>query len=388
MTRRSFAGLAVGAIAGLAACKAREEESKEGEPDVDAQHKAVGKDPDDETPTETDVEESDDSKEDAMPCTFDMHADTIDTLCMSDIEPYSTIYANGCHTGTLADTDASVSASRMGKMGWAQCYAVWTPDDCPSVSHLEFYRRGAKFFRKQMKKLGDKFVYVKKGTDIRPAIKEGKVAAILTVENSCALEEGIEVLDEFEKDGVLVCGLTWNAENAVAGGVGTELGLTDLGREYVSELERRQMIVDVSHLSDKGFWELEELATRPYIATHSNARDVCAAARNLTDDQFKAIAERGGLVGLNMHTGFVCDDAHQYSFEELMKHVDHWLDLGGEDVIALGSDRDGSDLPAWIRDCSMQQGFYEQSVDYLGEDLTRKLFFDNAADFFERYARA
>lgn len=315
---------------------------------------------------------------------FDLHADTIDTLCMHDLEPYASADSSENHDGSLAESDASVSVDRMGDVGWAQCYAVWTPDDCPSVSHLEFYRRGASFFAEQMAEHGDVFEHVKMDTDIRSVVAGGKVAAILTVENSCALEEGIQVVEEFERDGVLVCGLTWNGLNAVGGGASTDEGLTELGREYVAQLESRRMVVDVSHLSDQSFWDLDAIAKRPYIATHSNARAVCGVPRNLTDDQFKAIRDRGGIVGLNFHRGFV--SGGEYGFDELVAHVEHWLDLGGADCVALGGDRDGSSIPEWLRDCSTQGDLFAQMAERIGEEQARKLFFDNAADFFARNA--
>ena len=330
---------------------------------------------------------SDSISSDEVIRSFDLHCDTIDTLCMHDLEPYASVDNGENHDGDLESTDASISYDRMNDVRWAQCYAVWTPDDCPSVSHLDFYRRGAAYFHEQMELHKEHFTRVTDGRKIQKTVDDGKVAAILTIENSCALEEGIEVLDEFERDGVMVCGLTWNGQNAVAGGAYSNVGLSALGREYVAELEQRRMIVDVSHLSDKGFWELEELAKRPYIATHSNSRSVCDHPRNLTDDQFKAIRDRGGLVGLAFFCDFVRGDGRDYEFEELMGHVERWLDLGGEDVICLGSDRDGSRLPDWIRDCSTQGSLFAKASRHLGKEIAHKLFFSNAAEFFARAGR-
>ena len=391
MTRRSLVGLALGAAAaGLAGCGPEEDEAVGPSGAESIAETSLEVDSDEDEASEAADGEDDVDVSEAMEqiLSFDMHADTVDTLCMHDLEPYSSFDADDNHEGSLAETDASVSASRMGNVGWAQCYAIWTPDDCPSVSHLEFYRRGAAYFATQMKEHHDRFAWVKKGTGIRSAIERGKVAAILTVENSVALEEGIQVVDEFERDGVLVCGLTWNGLNAVGGGVGTDEGLTDLGREYVAQLESRRMVVDVSHLSDASFWDVEAIVRRPFIATHSNSRAVCGVPRNLTDDQFKAICAHGGLVGLNFHMGFVTDGGGAYEFDDLVAHVEHWLDLDGEDCVALGSDRDGSDVPSWLRDCSMQANLYQQFAKRIGEKQTRKLFFDNAANFFARNAIA
>ena len=319
--------------------------------------------------------------------TFDMHADTIDTLGMVSHMPYAGFDTK--HSGTLASNDAEVAADRMGAMQWAQCYAIWLPDYegeyTTDISHIEWYREGVKWFKSQMEQLGDRFEQVRHFGDIPSILEAGKVAAILTVENAACLDVGLEVVDEFAEDGVLIAGVTWNGRNALGSGNDfVDDGLTDLGKRYIAALEEHGIVADVSHLNEKGFWELDAIATRPYIATHSNSRVVCNHLRNLTDDQFKALIERGGVVGLNFNEGFVHEGTGGYTVDELAAHVEHWLDLGGEDAIALGGDRDGADIPAWIANCSSQVDLYGEFCDRLGEDITRKLFFDNALRFFKR----
>ena len=130
------------------------------------------------------------------------------------------------------------------------------------------------------------------------------------------------------------------------------------------------------------FWELEESATKPYVATHSNARSVCGHLRNLTDEQFGALTARGGVVGLNFNEGFVRDGGYAYTFDELSAHVEHWLSLGGEDHIALGADRDGAEIPTLLADCSAQRALFERFEERFGSDVARKLFYENALRFF------
>ena len=316
----------------------------------------------------------------------DLHCDTVGSLGLADYEPYASDEEQ--YSGTLAKNDAQVSANRISDLGWTQCYAVWTPDDCPSVSYREFYRTGADWFLNQMEECADAFTQARDFRDIPDILAAGKIAAILTVENAAALEEGLEVVDEYAADGVKIAGLTWNGVNALGSGHESERGLTKLGREYVPALEERSIIVDVSHLNDTGFWELEKIAKRPFIATHSNSRALCGVPRNLTDDQFRVFVERGGLVGLNFHQAFVVNSGKEYGFNDLIAHVEHWLELGGEDVIALGSDRDGSTIPAWLADCSAQHGLFGQVKDRLGAPIARKLFAENALRFFQEYERA
>ena len=374
-SRRAFVRAAAGvATVGLFACGANGESDQNG---------AGGQNMDAVVVEKKDVEsEPEDSPRLAF---FVLHADTVDTLCMHEYEPYASS-VDEKFDGTLAENNAAVSADRMGDVGWVQCYAIWTPDDCPTVSHREFYEHGAEFFRQQLKECADAIAGVRGPTDIDEALASGKVAAILTVENSCMIEEkkDLELVDEFEEDGVLVCGLTWNGANALAGGVSTNDGLSSLGKTYIKALENRKMTVDVSHLCDTSFWDVEKVAKRPYIATHSNARAVCNIPRNLTDDQFKAIRDRGGLVGLNLCTWFVHSEDRDYEVEDLLAHIEHWLDLGGEDVVAFGTDRDGSGMPDWIRDCSRQEKLYKKIAKHLDEEITHKLFYQNARDFFER----
>ena len=316
---------------------------------------------------------------------FDMHADTIDTLGMAAYAPYSQF--SNKFFGTLASNNGQVSADRMGDARWVQCYAVWMPDnegdekgDIPSI---EWYRNAVAWFKDQMEQLSDRFEQVRSFSDIPAILDAGKVAAVLTVENAACLDAGIEVVDEFADDGVLIAGVTWNYRNALGSGNNyPDEGLTDLGKEYLAALEEHGIVADVSHLNEKGFWELESLATKPYVATHSNSRALCNHLRNLTDEQFAAIAARKGLVGLNLNDAFVREGGTVYTFDELTAHVEHWIELGGEDVIAFGSDRDGAEIPSWLANCSSQEYLFERFSERLGENVTRKLFYQNAMHFF------
>lgn len=153
-------------------------------------------------------------------------------------------------------------------------------------------------------------------------------------------------------------------------------------------LEDARIVVDVSHLNDEGFADLLEVARRPFAASHSNARSVCNVPRNLTDDEFRAIRDRRGVVGLNYYRGFIvereCPAAGEATFDELCAHVEHFLDLGGEDTLALGSDYDGSDVPEWLDCCEKVEDFHARMVARFGQAVVDKIFFENAQAFFER----
>ena len=149
------------------------------------------------------------------------------------------------------------------------------------------------------------------------------------------------------------------------------------------------MVLDVSHLNDRCFAEVERRASRPFVASHSNSRAVCGHPRNLTDAQFARIRDRGGIVGLNYCDIFLSDDApgRAPSFDDIARHIDHWLELDGEDVIALGSDFDGCDTPPCIATAAQMPGFQQQLEQRFGSEVTRKLCYANALAFFERWGR-
>ncbi len=320
---------------------------------------------------------------------FDLHCDTLDTIAMHDWEPYSGEHP--VNHGTLAANDGALAMERTGRP-WAQNYAIWVPNYEYQKDPLGFYRAGAAAFAEQMTLLADVAEQVRDGREVSRVLGQGKVAAMLAVENAAPMDEGgLAMVDEFVRDGVKTVTLTWNGENSLGGGIGSHEGLSAFGREAVAAMERERIVVDCSHLSDESFADLLACAKRPFVATHSNARAICSHPRNLTDEMFRAIADRGGLVGLNYYRAFITDRSEgaapadgEVTFDELAAHVEHWLDLGGEDVVALGSDFDGADVPAWIDACEKVGDLRARMVERLGEELVEKLFWRNALAFYER----
>jgi membrane dipeptidase len=133
--------------------------------------------------------------------------------------------------------------------------------------------------------------------------------------------------------------LGWNEDNVLCGSHKTGGGLTSLGREYVKEAQRLGMVVDVSHCSDKAFWDMMEITQKPLIASHSNSRAVCDVSRNLTDEMFKAICQVGGVAGINQYAEFLGDKP---DLDTVCRHIEHFLEMDptGEHI-ALGGDLDG-----------------------------------------------
>ena len=322
---------------------------------------------------------------------FDLHCDTLDALGTADLhEPGDGSPRES--VGDIVTNGLDLAADRMhaaAPEGWCQCYAVFVPDgmDPARLSALDFYRHVSAYLRAQTAEHADKVAQPHDARDIEGVLAAGKVCALLTIENGAPVES-LEVLDQMAADGVKMITLTWNGKNQIASGNVTTDGMSDFGREVVRHMEELGIVVDVSHLNDAGFADLLKVATRPFAASHSNSRAVCGHKRNLTDDQFRAIVERGGIVGINYWTEMVSERCWGHeadvdpSFDELSAHIEHFLDLGGEKAVALGSDYDGSHVPTWLKGCQTLPAFYARVVARFGQALADDMFYGNAHRFF------
>ena len=168
----------------------------------------------------------------------------------------------------------------------------------------------------------------------------GKKYAFLAVEGMDAIGDDLNGIDRYADLGVRMGMLTWNGENQLATGAGGDpySGLTDLGRRAVRRMEERNILMDVSHLNDGGFWDAMKTAEGPVVASHSNCRALCDVRRNLTDDQLRAIRDSGGIVGLNVHHAFVHEDREKQTAEMLARHAAHMAEVMGVEHVACGFD--------------------------------------------------
>ena len=322
---------------------------------------------------------------------FDLHCDTLDRLVLCNSSLYPNFAEQNAAEGivpnrmrSLFDNDAHVSLSKMAAYRWAQCFAVFIPDGLGADNAWLLYKRVTGFFREQCKMYPYSIASVRNPTDIATALATDKCAALLTVEGASFFTDSLAPLDQLELDGVRMISLTWNAQNALASGNETHEGFSAFGKEVVKGLESRRIVVDVSHLNDEGFTELLGFARRPFAASHSNSRAICDHPRNLTDEQFRAIVDREGIVGLNFCNEFLTTEKRDATPEDFIRHISHWLDLGGERAIALGSDYDGCDVPAWLRPADRIQVLFAEVARVFGEGIAHKLFFTNATEFFNR----
>ncbi len=219
--------------------------------------------------------------------------------------------------------------------------------------------------------------------DIIKAVERGRIAAILSLEGAEPLMGDPTLLRIFHRLGVRMASLTWNWRNPFADGVGSKRAegrLTEAGVEALREMERLGIVYDVSHLSDSCFWDVVELKEGPFIASHSNCRALCDHPRNLTDEMIRAIASRGGVVGVNFYPSFVCEG--KATVERLVDHIDRVVELVGSDHVGLGSDFDGiGATPEGLEDASkmpnitgelIKRGYSERDVKkILGENFLR-----------------
>ena len=303
---------------------------------------------------------------------FDLHCDTLTQLMQSGGSLWD---APGCHVSLK-------KASAFGR--WAQVYACFVPDAQNGKGAFTCYERQRDVFLCQMKQCAQQVRPCADGAALSAAFACGQRAAILSVENGAALEGDISRLEIFRRDGVRFLTLTWFGENEL--GYGSLAGgrLKPFGREVVKKLPEYGIVPDISHLSDEGTAELFALTDGPLVATHSNARSQNGHCRNLTDAQIREVTARGGLIGLNLCSAFLSENATSAGAEDIRRHMEAFFELGAQNVLCFGTDFDGAQVPRDIRDISGMPALYEAILKYYSKTLLDGVFFENAARFFRR----
>ena len=209
--------------------------------------------------------------------------------------------------------------------------------------------------------------------DIERCLADDVVAAVLHIEGAEAIDANFELLDVLHAAGLRSLGPVWSRPNVFGHGVpfrcpsspDTGPGLTDLGKALIGACNRLRILIDLSHLNERGFWDVAELSNAPLVATHSNAHAISPHSRNLTDQQLAAIRQSGGLVGVNFAVSFFREDGRHdrdTPVDLIIRHIEHLLEHAGEDGVGLGSDFDGAMIPRnsamppdckfWCRRCA------------------------------------
>ena len=264
---------------------------------------------------------------------------------------------------------------------YTQVMAIWIPDEYRNEKAFALAENCYTRLQKELQ-LQDIFQKCNNYT-----LKKSNYTIILSVEGGAVLGGDIKKVKRLKEMGVRFLTLTWNGSNEIGDGIlcDNPKGLTDFGKKLIPELEKHQIVIDVSHASEPLFYDVVEYSKKPFVATHSNSRKYCQHKRNLTDEQFQLICQRGGIVGLNFHRYFITDNG-KAKFSDLQNHLDHFLSLGGENHISLGSDFDGAEMPECIKGAESIATFYDYllSQNY-NETLLQKIFYDNAENFLKKY---
>ena len=231
-------------------------------------------------------------------------------------------------------------ASKLG--GYAQCFACFTTpmmEEQYGVSPVVMFERELATIQREVDKNRDLIAIAYSPAEILEHRKAGKMSAILTLEGTAGFGHDPALLEDLYAIGFRVVSLGWNEKNPLTGSHVTGGGLTDMGREFVREAQRLGFLVDVSHISDEGFWDMMKITEGPILATHSNSRSVFSNSRNLTDDMFRAICETGGVAGYN-----ACDEftGANPTVDTICDHIFRFLELDPDGKhVALGGDLDG-----------------------------------------------
>ncbi|MHA2255911.1 MAG: dipeptidase [Candidatus Heimdallarchaeaceae archaeon] len=237
----------------------------------------------------------------------------------------------------------------------------------PTASNYSI-SRGVDYWFQLVNDPENELIHIKKIEDFEKCKKEDKVGAILHFEGSGGLESEFHNLRNYHKLGLRSMGLSWTNLNQFATGVGMDekRGLTSEGKQLVEEMEELGIIVDVSHLNEKSFWDIIDCSSKPFIASHSNAYSLCDHIRNLKDEQIEAIRDSKGTIGINFCVSFLSSELKkdEITLETIKNHIDYVVDKAGINHVSLGSDYDGATVPTVVKDIS----FYPKLLDYLEEN--------------------
>ena len=269
---------------------------------------------------------------------FDLHCDTALALLGEDVN----------QAGSLASNKGHIDLNRAEKLaGYCQCFACFTTPFMEQWHHITptlVFEREIATIQREIDKNKNRISIAYSPEDVIANLEKGKMSAILTIEGPAGFGFDPELLESMFLAGFRISTLGWNESNPLTGSIQTGGGLTDLGKAYVRQAQSLGILVDVSHISDEGFWDIMKITQAPVIASHSNSRALCNHSRNLTDDMFCAIRDSGGVVGINQFADFL---GQKPTLDTVCDHIFHFLELDPEGRhVALGGDLDGCEVLA------------------------------------------
>lgn len=300
---------------------------------------------------------------------FDTHCDTL-------LKMYS-------QKLPLTDTSLMVNLGNMGKYRpCVQVFALFNEGELSEGDMLSAFSR----FKKECARLHRSIGICRTSGGIRQNAARGRASALLAIEGLGNQRDfSIDSLTKYHMEGVRFVSLCWNGDNVLCGGSDGNTGLTPSGAQVLRKMQKLKIILDVSHMSDRSFWDALEVYELPVCATHSGSRAVCGHPRNLTDEQFCAIAQRGGVCGVNFYPPFL--GGRNSGITEIISHIEHFLSLGGEDAVGIGADFDGIDcVPDDITNSGEVYRLFDAllSLNYK-ESTVNKIAFYNFYKFFRKF---
>ena len=261
-----------------------------------------------------------------------------------------------------------------------QCFAIFVPDNIPFVQRLTVAQQQVNIFYQKILHRYPEIKLIKTKEDLT-SLKDGELGAILTLEGCDAIGDQLVNLKLLYELGVRSVGLTWNYANLVADGVleKRNAGITNFGKEVISFLNKQKMWTDLSHASERSFWEALDIAEYP-IATHSNVYHLCSHVRNLKDEQIVALFRKKGVIGVTF-VPFFTSKQPEPTIANLLTHIDYFCSLGGENQIGFGSDFDGIDETiVGLENYSCYEELGNELLHYYSDKQVKKFLYQNLAD--------
>lgn len=299
---------------------------------------------------------------------FDLHCDTVNELIGLGGVPCSDLRHNSVH----------IDLERAGKLpGYAQCFACFTTTGA-NTKPEDIFEKKLTVLLGEIEKNSDVIHLAYTADDIENNLKNGLMSAVLTIEGTAGFGFDPAILEDLFKVGFRVTSLGWNEKNPLTGSCVTGGGLTDRGAAYVQEAQRLGMLIDVSHISDEGFWDIMDITDAPVIATHSNSRCIWDAKRNLSDEMFLEICKTGGVSGINLYPEFLGENA---TLDTVCDHIFHFLELDPSGThISLGGDLDGIEtLPENVTGIQSYPAIAQQLIQRgLDNNTVMNIFWNNA----------
>lgn len=302
---------------------------------------------------------------------FDLHCDTIGECANKNLPLRENELHISLEKGVYLDN-------------WVQVFAIWMPDEKRGKEAADYFDRVYGYYLEQLSKNEDIILSCFTSNDIMKAENEKKTASILAVEGGSVLCGDIDRIELLKKQGVKILTLTWNGENELGSGcmAKEDKGLTAFGKNAVKELCNVGIVPDVSHLSEKGFYDTAQEVDFPFIASHSDCGKVYGHRRNLTNEQIDEIIRRKGLIGVNFYKNFLSDNPKR-GFDGVLRHLYHILERGGENVAAMGSDFDGCEIADELAGIEKIPNLWDYlNKNGIPEDTLNSCFYGNARNFF------